>query len=262
MGHHVSRKHKRMAAPEWVFRWRQPKESAWRQAAATLAVAAVFAFFLTCMHIRVTPPTPWAIHKASLIQVTEDAVGRALTLRAREGGPFPSRFDPSEWEGATVLEQAALAGTRWSPPSYIPVLRDLPIDPTPPLAFAAQGKATLPKLRREPLAGPAVGKLRLAPGLYPLSGITAAAMPRELPPFDEAADAALTAAPWRFLLRLNAAGNVLEGVSLAGGDEGGLPALEAWLRRVSFNPAPDMPSRWIAVGVGFTNQPADGPDAH
>ena len=209
-----------------------------------------------------TPPTPWAIQKASLIHVTDDAVGRALTLRAREGGPFPSRFDPSEWEGATILEQAALAGTGWSPPPYVPVLRDLPADPTSPLAFAARGKATLPKLRPESLTAPPVTKLRLAPVLYPLSGITAAAMPRELPPFDGVVDAIMTAAPWRFLLRLNAAGNVLEGVSLAGGDEGGLAPLEAWLRRVSFNSAPGQPSRWLAVGVGFTNQPADGPDAH
>jgi len=262
MGRHVSRKHKRMAAPEWVFCWRRPKESAWQQALATLAVTGVFAFFLTSMHIRVTPPTPWATQKASLIHVADDAVGRALTLRAREGGPFPSRFDPSEWEGTTTLEQAALDAARWTPPPYVPVLRNLPADPTPPLAFAAKGKATLPKLRHESLAAPAVGKLRLAPVLFPLSGITAAAMPGDLPTFDGAVDAVMTAAPWRFILRLNAAGQVLEAVSLAGGDESGLASLEAWLRQVSFKPAPGSPARWLAVGIGFTNQPADGPDAH
>ncbi len=86
-------------------------------------------------------------------------------------------------------------------------------------------------------------------------------MPRELPPFDGAVDATMTAEPWRFLVRLDAAGNVQDCVSLAGGDEAGPSPLEDWLRRVPFNPEPAKPSRWIAVGVGFTNQPADGPDA-
>lgn len=262
MGKHVSRKHKRMAAPEWVFIWRRPKPSIWQQTAATLIVAGVFAFFLTSIHIRVTPPAPWAVQKASLIQVAADAVGRALTLRAREGGPFPSRFSPAEWEGATAMEHAALEVVRWRPPAYVPVLRDLPDEITPPLALAAKGELTLPPLRTRPLAEVPAVKLRLAPLLYPLSGITAAAMPRELPPFAGPVGAALTAAPWRFLLRLNAAGNVLDCVALAGGDDLGQSALEVWLRHVSFHPAPDSPARWIAVGVGFTNQPADGPDPH
>ena len=262
MGKRVSRKHQRMAAPEWVFRWRKLKESVWRQTAAALIVAGVFAVFLTSIHIRVTPPAPWAGQKAAVIQVTADAVGRALTLRAQEGGPFPSRFSPAEWEGASALEQAALEGARWRPPAYVPVLRELPDELAPRIALAAKGEATLPKLRTGPLAVPPTVKLRLAPRLYPLSGITVAAMPRELPPFAAPVDAALTAAPWRFLVRLNAAGNVLDCVSLAGGDDRGLAPLEGWLRHVSFNPAADAPSRWIAVGVGFTNQPADGPDAH
>ena len=71
----------------------------------------------------------------------------------------------------------------------------------------------------------------------------------------------MTAEPWHFLVRLDAAGNVMDCVSLAGEAEGDAAPLEAWLRRVSFNPEPKKPSRWIAVGVGFTNQAADGSDA-
>jgi len=262
MGKRVSSKHKRMAAPDWVFIWRRPKASIGRQMAATLIVAGAFAIFLTFIHIRVASPVPWASQRAAVIQVTADAVGGALTLRAREGGPFPSRFAPAEWVGASALEQAALDGARWRPPAYVPMLRELPDERAPRLGLAAKGEATLPKLRPGPLAVAPAVQLRLAPRLYPLSGITVAAMPRELPPFADPVDAALTAAPWRFLVRLNAAGNVLDCVSLAGGDDLGLAPLEVWLRHVSFNPAPDAPSRWMAVGVGFTNQPADGPDAH
>jgi hypothetical protein len=262
MATRVSRKHQRMEAPEWVFIWRRPRETTLQQTFAALAVFAVFAFFLTSVHIRVTPPTPWATQKASLIHITDDAMGRSLTLRAREGGPFPSRFDPAEWQGAAAIEQAALEVARWSPPAYVPVLRDLAAEIAPPIAFAAKGEPTLPKLDPESLTIPAPVNLRLAPVLYPLSGITAAAMPRELPLYDGTVDAAMTAAPWRFLLRLNSLGTVLDCVSLGGGDEVGLSPLGAWLQHVPFTADPDKPSRWIAVGVGFTNQPANGPDAH
>lgn len=263
MGKRVSKKHKRMAAPEWVFLWRRSKDSAWQQTMATLIVTGVFALFLTSMHIRVTTPTSWATQKASVIHVTDDAVGRALTLRAREGGPFPSRFDPGEWEGSATLEQTALEVTRWRPPPYVPVLKDLPDDFTPsPVAFAARGEATLPKPEAPRFTAPADVTPRLAPVLYPLSGVSAAALPRELPSFDGVVDAPMAAAPWRFFIRLDAVGNVIECDSLAGGDEPGLPALDAWLRRVSFAADSAQPCRWIAVGVGFTNHPTDGSDSH
>lgn len=261
MGRPSSKKNQRMEGPAWIFRWRQPREASYQKWFAIVAVGGGFAFFLTSARIRVVPPASWATHKASVIHVADDAEGRALTLQAQEGGPFPSRFDPSAWEGAAAMEQAVLAAARWTPPPYVPVLRTLPDEVLPPVLLAAQGEPTLPKLRPESRAAPVAVKLRLVPELYPLSGITAAAMPRELPPFEGVPDAALTAEPWRFLVRLDAAGTVQDCVSLAGGDEAGPPPLEVWLRRVSFNPEPAKPSRWIAVGVGCTNQPTDGPDA-
>jgi hypothetical protein len=72
-------------------------------------------------------------------------------------------------------------------------------------------------------------------------------------------DAAMATEPWRFLLRLNAAGSVIDCVSLSGGEVAGAAALDDWLRGVSFPPEPAAPDRWIAVGLGFSNQAADGP---
>jgi hypothetical protein len=261
MARRISIKDKRMAAPAWVFNWRRLGGSPVHHGIAILVVGCGFALFLTSVRIRVASPTPWATHKASVIHVTDDAEGQALTLRAREGGPFPSRFEPSAWPNAVAMEQAAQEVARWTPPPYVPVLRDLPAELTPPVTLAAKGVSTLPKLSPESPAAPLAMKLRLAPVLDPLSGITPAAMPGELPPFDQAVDATMTAEPWRFLLRLDSAGKVSECVSLAGGDEAGPSRLEAWLRRVSFIPEPAKPSRWIAVGVGFANQPANGTDA-
>ncbi len=263
MGKRVSRKRLRMAAPEWVFRWRRSKESSWHHIIAIGIVASGFTLGFSSIHIQVLPATLRATQKASLIHVNEDAVGRALTLRAREGGPFPSRFDPAEWEGAAAIEQAALATTRWSSPPYVPTLKDLPDDLTPtPLRMAARGVATLPTPEPAQLRAPTSVTLRLSPVLHPLSELSASALPRELPPFVGVVDASIAAAPWRFVIRLDAAGNVLECVSLAGGDEHGRSSLVDWLRHISFAAAPAEASRWLAVGVGFTNQLTDGPDSH
>lgn len=251
-------KRKRKEAPEWVFPWRPLGESRFPKCLAIVLVGAAFTFLLTSVRIRVTPPTPWAAHKASVIQVTDNAESRALTLRALEGGPFPSRFEPSEWEGAAVLEQTAFAAARWSPPPYVPALRELPDKVTPSVLLAAKGEPVLPKRNPSSELAPVQVQLKLAPVLYPLSGITPASMPRELPAYDGAVDARMTSEPSRFLIRLDTAGQVRDCVSLAGAAVADPSPLEDWLRRVSFNPEAIKPSRWIAVGVGFTNQPVNG----
>jgi hypothetical protein len=148
---------------------------------------------------------------------------------------------------------------RFQPLPYEPKMEDLP--PTyqvEPLRFAAKGERFFPEHPTSPDQIPDTSGLKLAPVLYPLSG---EALPGRLPPFDAAVDAAMSSASWRFLVRLNPEGGVEECVSLENSDEAGALELEKWLHRVQFKPEPDQPFRWIAVGVGFTNQPADGPDA-
>ena len=251
-----------MVTAEWVFPWRRTGESRWHRAWPVLVTVGAFVFALSFLRIRVEPPTPWAARRASVIHVAGDAQGRALTLRAREGGPFPSRFEPSEWEGARAMEQQALQEIRWPAPPYVPNLRNLPDDGfASPLRLSTRGALVLPISSRLAKVALPPGKLKLAPALEALSGISAAEMPGQLPVFDGAVDATMTAESWRFLLRLDASGKVLDCVSMAGGDEAGPSPLVAWLRRVSFSPEPGKSSRWLVVGVEFTNQPDDGPDA-
>jgi hypothetical protein len=142
-------------------------------------------------------------------------------------------------------------------------LRDLPDQEPHSLRLTTSGEPVLPKRRPPTADSKAMVKLTPAPVIYPLSGIRADDVPRDLPPMDAAVDATMTAESWRFLLRLDATGHVSDCVSLAGSEEAGTAPMEAWLRRVTFKPEAGKPSRWIAVGVGFANQPAtDGTDAH
>jgi hypothetical protein len=180
-------------------------------------------------------------------------------LRAREGGPFPSRFEPSESQWAAAIEREAYQAAQWRPDPYVPVLREMPEpDAVRPLQLAARGEPVLPDRRALARVARTMDKPVLMPVLYPLAGITAGSLPHELPPFDVPVDAAMAAEPWRFLLRLNAAGGVIDCVSLSGGEVAGAVDLNAWLRRVSFPAQPAATDRWIAVGLGFSNQPANG----
>jgi hypothetical protein len=262
MGKRISFKEKRKAAPEWVFTWRRPGNPALSKWIAVLVTGALFALLLTSVRIQVAPPVTWAAPKASVIYVTDDAEGRTLKLLAREGGPFPSRFIPSTWDGAAALEQEVSKVARWDSPPYVPSLRDFPRQSPPPLQLADTGEPVLPKCLPTASA-PLPVKLKPAPVIHPLSGISLDEIPRSLPPIDAAMEPAITSETWRFLVRLDSAGHVQDCVSLAGGDQAGPSIMEAWLRRVTFHPDPENPARWIAVGVGFTNQPeANGPDAH
>lgn len=265
----IPMKHKRREAPEWVFPWRMFRDAWLPKASAWLLVAGGFVILLTFFRIRVVPPVPWASDKASVIHVTNDEDGRVLKIRAREGGPFPSRFDPAEWPEAAAAEQKLLTSAGTSAP-LAPALRRLACDkpPEPPLLSSA-GDPVLPKRRSTIEPPPSSAGLRATPLLHPLSGITPKAMPAELPVFDGPVDPAMKAGLWRFLLHLDAAGNVLECVSLAGGDEPGLTSISTWLRRISFGRDAKKTSRWIALGLSFANLPAatpkpptDGPDSH
>jgi hypothetical protein len=242
----------------WVFRWRPLGRPLFPRIFALVFVGGCFAFLITSVRVRVDAMEKSTPRKASVIFLRDDAQGRALRLRAQEGGPFPSRFELSQWGGLALLENSVMDAIRFESPAYEPKLEPLPTTgQLPPLAFATKGERFFPEHPQPPENIPDSSGLRPSPVLFPLSG---ASVPDRLPPFEAAVDAAMSAASWRFLLRLNAEGTVMECVSLENTDQPGALELEKWLRRVPFEPKRSEPSRWIAVGVGFTNQPGHGAD--
>lgn len=247
--------------PKWIFPWRGGNRPLFPRLLALAFTSVAFTILVTTVKIRVDSPEKSTPTKASVIYLRDDAQGRAMTLRAREGGPFPSRFELSQWQGLPELETAALDAVRYQPAPYTPVPEELPPDDgVLPMELAAKGRQFLPERIPQPIATPDLGKLKIAPVLYPLSGVTAESLPQDLPPFAATVDSTMSSAPWRFLARLNADGSVAECVSLEKGGEPGARELEAWLHRIVFKPDPSKPVRWISVAVGFTNQPADGTD--
>ena len=100
---------------QWVFRWRPLKQPLLPKLFGLALVGAAFVFLVTSVRIRVTALEKSTPRKASVIYLRDDAQGRALTLRAQEGGPFPSRFALSQWDGMAMLEAAAIEVTSASP---------------------------------------------------------------------------------------------------------------------------------------------------
>lgn len=263
MAKRISIRHKRKEAPDWVFQWKRPENPLLWKALALLLAGGFFTLLLMTVKLRVSPPYAWAAPKAAVMQVIDDDLGRALTQRAREGGPFPSRFEPAEWDGRGALEKAVMATAIGPPPSYVPALKELPDVGIPTLRLAPRGEPEFPSHRAPGLDLAPSSKPALLPVLYPLAGIGFPETPHELPPLEIATDAAMTAGTWRFLVRIDAAGHVTECLPLADGGEAGPSPLNAWLRRVTFPPTSPGRPRWIGLGVGFTNQQAThGTDAH
>jgi hypothetical protein len=249
-------------SPELVFRWR-PVKPQWLPKLIALAFAGVALALLMTVRIRVIAPEKTSPRRAALVYLRDDAEGRAMSLRAQEGGPFPARFQLSQWEGLTELEGNAMETARIQPEPYVSPIRELPAaNQLQPLELAAKGESFFPQRAPASADAPAPANLKLAPSLYPLAGVSHETLPLDLPPFDGAVDAEMASSSWRFLVRLNPDGGVAECVSLVEKvGEARAPELEVWLHRIQFKPEPGQPFRWIAVGVGFTNQPADGTDA-
>lgn len=262
MAARVSMKTKRREAPEWVFSWKPRGEPAFPKFLALAAVTLAFGIFLTSVRIHTAAPVVWSNRKASLIHAIDDAEGRALTLRAREGGPFPSRFEPSHWAAYATLEKAAMDAARTPPRMYRPTLREYSDEPPGVMpALAEPGIPVLPRPRLPGSAAPPAVSVALMPVILPISGIRADAVPRDLPRFEGQPDASITAEPPRFLIRLDPSGAVRDCMALDGGDEAGPSTLEKWLRGIRFKADPGKASRWISVRVSFINQATDGTDA-
>ena len=249
--------------PEWVFSWRPLGSPLIPKLVALTVAGGVFTLLVTTVRIRLTVPEKSSPRKASLIFLGDDAQSRALALRAREGGPIPSRFELSDWAELAGIERQAMEAARYQPPAYVPQIRDLPDENrVQPIVFAPRGEAFYPKRKPAAENPPDASKLKLTPEIYPLSANAKGVLPAgDLPPFGGPLDDKLSSPSWRFLLSLNAGGGVTECVSLGKGGEPTAAVLEAWLRRLQFKPEPGASARWISVGVGFTNQPADGSDA-
>lgn len=253
---------KRHGSGKWVFVWREIEPPAIPRLIALAFGIALFGFLIGTVRIQVVAPEKVSMRKASVIYLRDDAEGRAWTLRAREGGPFPSRFEPSQWEGMAELENAAMEAVRFQPQPYVPAMRDLPkANELKTMDLAPKGEVFLPSRKAPPVASPDLIELKPAPMIFALSGISPNEIPSNLPPFGAPVTAEMAAVSWRFLLCLDATGAVSECVSLAKGGEPGADALENWLLQISFPAETGKVSRWIAVSVAFTNQPVDGTEA-
>ena len=255
---HVSERIQAMR--RWTFRWRGLDGTPFPGLIAMIIVAAGFAFFAATVRIRVSAPQQWVERKASIIHLPTDGEGRMWALRAQEGGPFPAKFDPTEWAKSLGADDLLTRATRLSTAVYEPKLRELPSDDDiPSLAVVDKGRPVFPKRVSRSGAAPVEVPVRLVPLLYPLAGLSHEEMPKELPPFAEPVDALMASASWRFLVRLREDGSVSECTPLLN-DKGG-EVLAKWLRGVKFSPSAAKQAEWIGIGVGFANQPANGSDA-
>jgi hypothetical protein len=253
---------KRGGTPQWVFVWREVEPPVIPRLIALGFGITLFGFLIGAARIQVMTPAKTSTRKASLIYLRDDAEGRAWSLRAKEGGPFPSRFEPAQWQGLAELETGAMEAVRYQPRPYVTEMKDLPrANELESLGLAAKGEVFLPRREGTAVLAPDLIQLKPAPMIYALSGISPTAIPTDLPPFTSPVDTEMSAFSWRFLLKLDAAGTVSECVSLARGGVAGSTSLESWLSQISFPPAQDGKSRWIAVSVAFINQPIDGTEA-
>ena len=250
-------------APGWIYPWRAVTAPLLPKFLALAFATTVFTLLITSVRVQLVRPEKISPRKASLIYLGNDAQSRALALRAQEGGPFPSRFDPSSWQSLAEIERTAMDAASYQPPAYQPVLKDLPEENlAPPLVLAAQGKAFFPQrpaaTAPEP---PPASDHPLVPQLYPLAAGAAAILPASLPPFTAPVDAVMTSANWRFLICLSPAGTVTQCVSLGKGGEPAADALNDWLRKIQFPAAADDNDRWTSLAIGFTHLPGHGIDA-
>ena len=254
---------RRIHAGEQLFAWSRKSDSRLPMLVALMITSAAFAFMLHSLRVDLGSQASTHDDHAALILAGSDAIGIELKRRAREEGPFPLRFDPAGDEAVVRLQQAALDVIRFSPPPYVPTLR--PLRETSTIvspSLAPVGEAEFPRRPLPSIEIPVKSESRPQPMLTPISGISAAEMPRALPEFFAEIKGKSLRDSWRFMIHVDANGRVLDCIALSGGESPATSALGEWLRQVEFQPATHAAARWFAIDLGIINQAPHAPDPH
>lgn len=244
-----------------LFRWRNLRKSPLPILLPLALASLAFSFLVLSVRVKVRAPQFEMANKASWIQLSDSTDSSSWAVRANENGPMLSRYELSSWHAYAALENGVMQATQMPSGGYVPRLRTLPQECLlEPMAAAAKGETVFPR-RAPEAAGPMeMPACKLAPVLYPLCALGAASLPHALPPFAGKIDTAMTAADWRFLLRLHPGGGVADCVALTQADAAAPVLLENWLRGVTFDARLAAGGGWIAVGLQFNNHPIHGSD--
>ncbi len=246
-----------------IFEWPRKRDSSVLTVAVFLFTAASFAIMLYYLRIDFGSTSPLKSDRTSLMLAGNDSIGMELKRRAREEGAFPLRFDLTGDAVMTKLEEAAMWALRWSTPPYVPALRPLPeSSQIEKPRLAATGELVFPRRASGKIETPTAPESRPHPVLFPLSGINASEMPRQVPEFSGVIDAKTAPDSWRFMVHTNASGRVLDSIALSGDDSPAAASLGDWLRQLEFQLAPGSTERWFVLDLGIINQAPHAPDPH
>jgi hypothetical protein len=260
---HVVSDERRINDAERLFAWSRKSDSRLPMLVALMITSAAFVFMLHSLRVDLGSQAPARDDHAGLILAGSDAVGIELKRRAREEGPFPLRFDPLSDVAVVKLQQAALDAIRFYAPPYVPTLR--PLRETSTIAtpsLAPVGEAVFPRRPLPAIETSVKPESRPQPLLTPISGISAAEMPRALPEFSVEINGKSLRDSWRFMIHVDANGRVLDCIALNGGESPATSALGEWLRQVEFQPGTHAADHWFAIDLGIINQAPHAPDPH
>lgn len=251
----LSIKELRKNAPKWIYPWRDKGSFSYGMWFALLCTSGFFALGITFIRVRMPVMATWSAPQASVMYVhDDDAVGSWLIQKAREEGPYPSRFDPMDWDGGIAMERVLMQSVRQDLTSYSPSLKQLPEEKPKLAKVAVYGEPQLPKRVLRVGEVEASVMMEMVPSLFPISGIREDELPKNLPHIQGKLDSAVALENWRFILRLDERGRVMDCMSMAGRVEVQLSPIQEWLKSLKYGPNADGGERWIAVGVGFKNE--------
>jgi len=244
-----------------IFDWRKPRQPHFTRLGMIALAAVIFVLPLSVVRLKMSRPPIQESRSASLMMLTPGHDPMQWLETARSVGPFPTRFDPAEWEPSQALINDAMDGIRdRSIPPYQPRFQGLPSDAPPPnVPLVAKGSRVLPDVTPPEFESIQAIHVKPKPVLYPLT-TDASAMPEHHVPFDVEVSPETAYQSWRFLLQVSPDGTVLHAVALLGHNTPGRTDLIDWLQAHRFPAQQELNDRWVAVAVTFQNETTHGTD--
>lgn len=250
----------RRSTREWIFDWRG--RAADRESTAWMALAVVtlvFALMVGAVRVRIAATPTRPAQQASAARVADDSIGRMLRSQAREGGPFPSRFDPGSWDAYPAIERPAIEPALPGLTPYEPVLLPLP-EHGRTARLTDADTPVLPKPPKPDAPPPAVVRTGRVPTLTALTGIRSIDLPLSLPDLPDEALSFVAAAPPNILIHVDRGGAVMDATALDPLDPKVSTLLLDWMRGLVFQADDARAGRRGVVVIGTQPEPTDGTD--
>ena len=232
--------------PSLIFSWRRSFRRRWSMAVAVMLVIPIIFGLFAAIHVRGFSVPPGHLRRAELLVFVEDPSSRDWLDKISQQTPFPILLEKGRIESLSASVWEEIASMKYQ---YVAELRDVVVPDPKPVFEKNQVLPILPEIVTAANPWTVSVNRHLQPRLKLLAQLTADDLPGTWPEYYGNVE---SFQGMRYLLEIDAKGNVVSCLAAGKEAEKRNVALENWMKSLVF-PKPERVKGWLGCEVIGTN---------